>query len=314
MMIPPPNDWKEFENIVKSALELRWRTSDLTIHGRQGQKQNGVDIYGSNDLGCLVGIQCKLTVNSISKSIINEETSNAEHFQPSISTLYIATTSPSDVALQQHVRNLSATRAASGQFPVGILFWMDIVQDLTKDTNAVQRHYPQLFKIQNSNQYDSIDLRRRDIENLRDLLGYIDIEVIPCYIEMAPKSVHIDFLCGSDTFEPIRTNPSFNIYDEQLSIILHSWLDKWHEIIAVSRLTYEFQENTNRLIFPMPMDAFRTHDESIIYDHLVNLYHEYHTLLKNFTQFIHQEYPEVNLKETSAKARKWQAQFQVGEI
>lgn len=311
MMIPPPHGWEEFEHIVKSSLELRWLTSSLTMHGRQGQKQDGVDIYGSDDLGRLVGVQCKLTVNSINESIIDKEISNAECFKPSISALYIATTSSSDVRLQQYVRALSTSRAASGKFSVGILFWKDVVQDLTRDINAVQQHYPQLFLTQNSNQSSNVNLRQRDIDNLRSLLEYIDIESIPYDIEMAPKSVTMDFLCESDTFLPILANPTFYIHDEQLSIKLHSWLDKWYEIICAGRFTYELQLNTNRLIFPMPMDACRTLEESNLYDHLVNLYREYHIVFNDFAQLIHQKYPEVNLKETSAKARKWKAQFQV---
>ncbi|HHC6517428.1 TPA: hypothetical protein ACN35K_004651 [Vibrio parahaemolyticus] len=309
MMIPPPNGWEEFESIVKSALGLRWRTSDLTMHGRQGQKQDGVDIYGTDDLARLVGIQCKLTVNSINEAIIDKEISNAENFQPSISTLYIATTSPSDVALQKYVRNLSIARVGAGKFSVGILFWMDIVQDLTKDINTVKCHYPQLFSIQESSQPSIVDLRQRDIDNLRGLCEYIDIESIPYAIDMAPKLVDADFLCASDTFESIRANPSFYIHDERLSLKLNSWLDKWYEIICVGRFIYEYQVNTNRLIFPMPMDMCRNQEESNIYDHLVGLYGEYHILFNDLTQFIHTSYPEINLKETSAKARAWKAQF-----
>lgn len=314
MMIPPPNGWEEFEGIVKSALELRWRTSDLTMHGRQGQKQNGVDIYGSDDLGRLVGIQCKLTTKSINESLIDREVANAESFYPNISTLYIATTSPSDVSLQQYVRKISLTRAGSGKFLVGILFWMDIVQDITKDINTVRRHYPQLFLQQNGNNYSNVDLRQRDIENVRGLLEYIDVEAIPYSIDMAPKSVASDFLCESDTFQPIRANPSFYIHDEQLSFKLHSWLDKWYEIICNGRFVYDYHSSMDRLIFPTPMDMCRNQEESNLYDHLVTLYQEYQVLLNEFTALIHKKYPEINLKETSAKARKWKAQFRIDEI
>jgi hypothetical protein len=314
MMIPPPNGWEEFEDIVKSALELRWRTSDLTMHGRQGQKQDGVDIYGSDDLARPVGVQCKLTVNSINESIIDDEISKAESFKPSIATLYIATTSPSDVVLQQYVRTLSITRVAAKNFSVGLFFWKDIVQDLTKDINVLQRHYPQLIPVQESNQHSSVDLRQRDIENLKGLLEYIDIESVPYAIDMAPKLVNDDFLCESDTFESIRANPSFYIHDKQLSLKLNSWLDKWYEIICNGRFTYEYQGNTNRLIFPMPMDVCRNEEESKLYEHLVELYREYHTIFNDFTQFIHTNYPEIYFKETSAKARKWKAQFKINEI
>jgi len=313
-MIPAPNGWEEFECIVKSSLELRWRTSDLTMHGRQGQKQNGVDIYGSDDLVRLVGIQCKLTTNSINESLIEKEISHAESFTPGISALYIATTSPSDVNLQRFVRDLSMVRAQEGKFSVGILFWMDILQDLTKDINSVRRHYPQLFPAQEDSQPSSSELRQRDIENIKGLLEYIDVESIPYAIEMAPKSVDSDFLCESDIFNSIRSNPSFYIHDEDLSLKLNSWLDKWYKIICKGRFIYEYQGNTNRVIFPMPMDFCRNQEESELFDQLVEMYRDFHAFFSDFTQFIHQEYPEINLKETSAKARQWSAQFRKSEI
>ncbi|WP_345843371.1 hypothetical protein [Shewanella algae] len=314
MMIPAPNGWEEFEGIVKSALELRWRSFDLTMHGRQGQKQNGVDIYGTDDLARLVGIQCKLTTNSINESIIDAEVNNAEGFQPAITTLFIATTSPSDVKLQQYVRSLSVARAKEGKFSVGILFWSDIVQDLTKDVNVVQRHYPQLFLNPEQKQPSGPDLRQRDISNLKGLLAYIDVESIPYATQMAPKLVDSDFLCGSDYFNPIRHNPSFYIHDELLRLKLNSWLDKWYEIICSGRLVYEYHGNTNNVVFPMPMEACRNKEENDLYDHLVQLYAEFQTFLSDFTRFIHQNYPEIDLRETSAIARQWHAQFETNEI
>lgn len=308
MMIPPPKGWEEFEGIVKSALELRWRTSTLTMHGRQGQKQNGVDIYGHDDLGRLVGIQCKLTTYSINQNIIDTEISQAENFCSPISTLYIATTSHSDVHLQQYVRNLSMARVKENKFSVGIFFWIDVIQDLTKDINAVQRHYPQLFLSPENPSTAALNLRQRDIENLEGLLRYIDVESIPFSIEMAPRSVNADFICASDTFNAIRANPSFYVHDENLRLLLNSWLDKWYEIICTGRFKYNHQYNTNQAVFPMPMDLCRNKEESDIYDQLVILYEEYSSLLYAFTSFIHQNYPEIDIRETSAKARRWHAQ------
>ena len=61
MQDPPPKDWSEFESITLSSLKIKWKSPNLTKHGRQGQAQAGVDIYGEDDLGRFVGVQCKLT-------------------------------------------------------------------------------------------------------------------------------------------------------------------------------------------------------------------------------------------------------------
>lgn len=87
-----PKSWSEFEEICKDAFQLRWSNPNLSMHGRQGQAQDGVDIYGNNSFDDFVGVQCKNTVDGISESVIHSECLKAEKFVPAIKTLYIATT------------------------------------------------------------------------------------------------------------------------------------------------------------------------------------------------------------------------------
>lgn len=156
MEFPKPNDWKEFEKICLSALTIKWGVgSALTLHGRQGQKQNGVDIFGHDDLGRSVGIQCKQTLKNISKTIIDNEIRRAENFQPAISTLYIATTASTDAELQKYVRLYSAERCNKGLFALGIFFWSDIFENLSKDKSELLKHYPD-FSFQNEKSPNSL--------------------------------------------------------------------------------------------------------------------------------------------------------------
>lgn len=46
--MPPPESWSEFEDIVCSAAKNRWDNPNSTKHGHQGQKQDGVDVYGND--------------------------------------------------------------------------------------------------------------------------------------------------------------------------------------------------------------------------------------------------------------------------
>ncbi|MFP3801818.1 hypothetical protein SB764_36735, partial [Paraburkholderia sp. SIMBA_027] len=140
----PPRSWDEFEAITCSAAKNRWSNQNFTRHGRQGQKQDGVDIYGNDTDGKLVGIQCKLTVSGVTESVIAAEVAKAEAFKPALTHLYIATTAETDRKIQSAVRDLSAEREAAGKFAVSILFWTDIWQDLTKDEARLFQHYPQL--------------------------------------------------------------------------------------------------------------------------------------------------------------------------
>jgi hypothetical protein len=141
--VPPPKSWDEFEAIALAAAKLRWNSSDFYRNGRQGQKQDGVDIWGRDDDGRLIGVQCKNTIGGVSLAVINTEIADAEVFTPKLARLYIATTAERDGVLQKEVRKISAGRAEKEQFRVDVLFWDDICQDLAKDDDIFFSHYPQ---------------------------------------------------------------------------------------------------------------------------------------------------------------------------
>jgi hypothetical protein len=142
-VVPPPQSWDEFEDITLAAAKLRWGSADFQRHGRTGQKQDGVDVFGHDDDDRHIGVQCKNTVGGISMGIIMEEVTNAEMFEPPLDRLYIATTARRDAPLQKNVRILTEKRRSEGKFRVGILFWDDVCQDLATDDDVFFAHYPQ---------------------------------------------------------------------------------------------------------------------------------------------------------------------------
>lgn len=144
MIIPTPKSWDEFEDICLSCLKIKWNNPNLTRHGRQGQTQAGVDIYGEDNLSQLAGIQCKLTNSKLDIETIKAEIVKAETFQPTLNVFYIATTSSADVKLQKEVRLISKDRVNKGKFPIGILFWQDLIQELIVNEQEFRKHYPQL--------------------------------------------------------------------------------------------------------------------------------------------------------------------------
>jgi hypothetical protein len=81
--VPAPKSWDEFEDIVLAAAKLRWNSTDFFRNGRQGQAQNGVDVWGHDDDGRHIGIQCKNTIGTIKLSSVKEEVANAELFEKS---------------------------------------------------------------------------------------------------------------------------------------------------------------------------------------------------------------------------------------
>lgn len=148
MNVPPPTDWDEFEEMTHNAFVIKWNSPNLQRHGRQGQAQQGVDIYGPDYLEQPVGIQCKKIDHQISIEMIKDEANKAENFvgenAATIRAFYMATTTPPDAILQREVRLLSKQRQNEGKFPIGIFFWPDIWRELVKNKEVFRLHYPDL--------------------------------------------------------------------------------------------------------------------------------------------------------------------------
>lgn len=151
--VPPPKSWDEFEEIVLSAAKLRWKHQGLYRHGRQGQRQDGVDVFGTDSDGKRIGMQCKNTLAGVSQAVAESEIANAESFVPSLEALYIVTSAATDAPTQKFIRQISKERRESGKFPVEILFWNDVYQDLAKDDDEFFKHFPQ-FRRATSQSHD----------------------------------------------------------------------------------------------------------------------------------------------------------------
>jgi hypothetical protein len=106
--------------------------------------QDGVDIWGVDDLEHPVGVQCKNTTKELTLTLIKQEIERAESFVPPLTSLYFATTISSDSMLQKEVRLLSSERVNNNKFAIGILFWEDLIKELVKSGPAFKAHYPQI--------------------------------------------------------------------------------------------------------------------------------------------------------------------------
>lgn len=165
MEVPRPKNWQDFETIVRDAQALRWKTTGLQKNGRPGQKQDGVDINGPDEIGRLVGIQCKRFKASLTMKEVNDEVGKAEKFKGNLSALFLATTAEHDAKLQGQVRELSERRVAQEKFAVALLYWDEIISSLLLNPSVFKAHYPQ-FQLLDA---DAID-RERLIASLE--LGY----------------------------------------------------------------------------------------------------------------------------------------------
>ena len=144
--LPTPKSWDEFEDITWEIYKRKWHDNHAQRYGRSGQAQNGIDIYGRpNSSGKYIGVQCKrYEDNKLNQQIIKEEIVKAECFSPPLSEYIIATTASRDTKLQDLVRSLNEERESENKFPVYIVFWEDICNDLADPNNSdlFNKHYP----------------------------------------------------------------------------------------------------------------------------------------------------------------------------
>jgi hypothetical protein len=147
--IAPPKDWNTFEDLCHALFKRVWRDPLAQKHGRRGQAQNGVDIFGSptGDRRSYWGVQCKgKDSNYGSKAEWSEvlaEIAKAEEFSPKLDEWIFATTAPTDASLQKAARELSVKRRAEQLFSVDVLGWDEIQALMAGAPDVITEFYPE---------------------------------------------------------------------------------------------------------------------------------------------------------------------------
>jgi len=125
---------------------MKYVPESVQQYGRQGQRQNGIDIYAENGLGQKIGIQCKETKNRLNKSVIEDEANAAKDFTQKLDVFIIATTERSDARLQDSVMELN--RSGQFSFRIRVDFWDDFQNYLYQCgmvLNSCYDHYRKAF-------------------------------------------------------------------------------------------------------------------------------------------------------------------------
>src|SRR5258706_12678555 len=146
--IPLPKGDDDFEDLVLALFRVIWQDPGAKLHGRSGQRQDGVDLYGEDRFGGsgLNGVQCKqhgsatLVTDKALVTELREEVEKAKGFQPPLQRFIFATTARRSVTLQQEARDLTALHKKDGLFAVEVLGWEDI-EDLLRRHSEVLAWY-----------------------------------------------------------------------------------------------------------------------------------------------------------------------------
>ena len=144
--IPPPAGWEDFEDLCRDLWALLWDDPDTRKHGRRGQPQAGVDVYGRPQRGSKWnGVQCKLKSQMLgarlTRAEILREVAKAKTFEPVLTGFTLATTAVRDVAVEEIVRRITVKQLAAGSFPVSVFFWDDILDALKGHDGLLRKHY-----------------------------------------------------------------------------------------------------------------------------------------------------------------------------
>ncbi|MEH2425194.1 MAG: restriction endonuclease [Nostoc sp.] len=149
--LPIPKFWDEFEDIVWEIYTRQWQDPYAQRYGRNGQAQNGIDIYGQqNGSGSYVAVQCKRYQDKkLNKRTILAEVKKAETFSSPISKYIIATTVSRDTKIQDYVRLLNEKRKSENLFSIHLIFWEDICNYLADISNhdLLKKYYSEWEKI-----------------------------------------------------------------------------------------------------------------------------------------------------------------------
>lgn len=126
--LPAPRRWQELESLAFDIYRRLWKTNDAELHGRTGQPQAGVDVYGTDrESGLFTGVQCKGKDadygGSLTAAELRAEVAKALTFQPPLDAFVLLTTAPNDAAIQKIARELSADNKRDGLFEVQVTGW-----------------------------------------------------------------------------------------------------------------------------------------------------------------------------------------------
>ncbi len=141
----PPKSWDEFEELCADLFMREWGDPNAVRHGRQGQRQNGVDIYGQPVGRGHAGVQCKgkrlWPPTTLTKEEMDAEVANALGFRPHLNELTFATTALDDVDVQAHARAITKRHSKSGLFTVHVLGWGELTRRLAGYSELLEKYY-----------------------------------------------------------------------------------------------------------------------------------------------------------------------------
>lgn len=144
--LPAPRRWQELESLAFDVYRRLWKTNDAQLHGRVGQPQAGVDVYGTDRVaGLFTGVQCKGKDGdyggALTETELKSEVAKAITFQPPLDAYVVLTTAPNDAAIQRLARELTAEHKTQGLFEVQVTGWDTFRHFVAEDQEVLVKYF-----------------------------------------------------------------------------------------------------------------------------------------------------------------------------
>jgi len=160
--LPNAND---FEELVRDIFSVKLKNPNLQRYGRNGQKQQGIDIVGIAGRDYIANsgavIQCKNHASNISKkkicSEINDELIDFDKSPFKESKYYFVTSADNSTDVHNHVKNINEARTLEGKSSVEVVFWDNISRDLIANQNIFHKYYGSILQIEAPQSLDIVD-------------------------------------------------------------------------------------------------------------------------------------------------------------
>ncbi|MFP9112314.1 hypothetical protein ACLI1A_00090 [Flavobacterium sp. RHBU_3] len=161
LRLPIPSNWQDFEAICHRLWMDIWNDNETQKNGRQGQAQNGVDIFGRPIYDKRYhAVQCKDKDSRLGSVLApNEllsECNKAINFNPKINHFTIATTASRDNNIQEYCRTLND--AKNLPFSISVWSWNDIESEIAFRPAILKHFYSGTFVPEID--FDSVKLTR----------------------------------------------------------------------------------------------------------------------------------------------------------
>lgn len=197
LQVPPPANWQDFEKLCWDLWKKIWEDPSTLRNGRQGQPQQGVDVYGRPQQGNRwAGVQCKgkdnYTNQKLTEKEVLAEVKKAQSFKPKLSEFIIATTEPKNARIEELARTITKKNLEEGLFSVHIFFWKDIIDRLENYPNIITKYYPGLSLNARMLEKEINEIEKPEQESFESTEMKLSVSSSPQRIETPQRLANVD--------------------------------------------------------------------------------------------------------------------------